>query len=172
MPFVSEDGNGREDAVSYASVQAFKDFAAYRFGVTVPDDDTQTEKALATATAWIDTNFENAFVGSRIFANQALAFPRDGFIGPDGMVRPLGWMPSQIVKATCILAVEVLKGDPLYKNADGAARQVIEDSVGPLITKYAPTNPALVTVERSFPEVRQTLAPLLRAFRNLTVCRA
>lgn len=167
---VVEDGNGLPNANSYASVQDFKDFADLRVGVQVPADDVLV-KSLATATAWIDSNFANAFIGGHVFANQALEFPRSGFVDGEGYERPMGWMPPQLKKAVCILAVECNKGDPLYKNADGAARVLIEDSVGPLITKYAAQNPNAITQERSFPEVVATLRPLMRGFGSLTVDR-
>ncbi len=168
---VVEDGNGLADANSYASVEDFKDFADLRVGVQVPADDKVIERSLATATAWIDSNFANAFKGAQVFATQALEFPRNGFIDGEGFERPMGWMPPQLKKAVCILAVECNKGDPLYKNADGAARVVIEDSVGPLITKYAAQAPNAITQEREFPEVVATLRPLMRGFGTLRVDR-
>lgn len=172
MGFTVEDGNGLAAANSYATVQDFKDFAEFRVGVTVPDNDTDIQKALVTASSWIDTNFENAFKGYRAYTLQALAFPRAGLIGDDGTELPVGFMPAVLRKAVCILAVEALKGDPLYTNASGAARVMIEDSIGPIIRKYAPQDPTALTVERQFPEVRATLAPLLRGFGALLVSRA
>jgi hypothetical protein len=170
MPFIVEDGNGIEDARSYASVAQWKDFASLRVGVTIPADDTDIEKALVTASEWIDSNFAKSFIGSRAFPKQALEFPRTGFTDSAGYAIPNA-MPPQLVKAVCILAAEAVKGDPLYKNADGAARQIVEDSIGPIVKKYAPNNPSAMVVERQFPEVRQTLAPLLRSFGMLRVDR-
>lgn len=172
MAFTLEDGNGLASANSYASVEEYKDFASLRVGASIPADDADIEKALATATSWIDTNFETSFRGYRQFTIQALAFPRAGLIGDDGVELPLGYMPPALIKATCILAAEAAKGDPLYTNASGAARVITEDSIGPIVKKYAPQSPEAMTMERQFPEVRSTLAPLLRGFSALTVSRA
>lgn len=168
--FVTEDGAGHADANSYASVEDFRDFAQFRIGVTVPDDDLTIQKALVTATGWIDTNFASLFLGYQSTNGQALAWPRGGFTGPDGYDYGLQYVAPQVVKATCILACECLKGDPLYKNADGAARQIIDASVGPIIKKYNPVKPSEMTIERQFPEVRATLAPVTR-FNSLRVSR-
>jgi hypothetical protein len=170
MPFVVENGTGLEDARSYASVQDLRDFAEFRVGVTLPDDDVTCEKALVTASEWIDSNFANRFRGARAFVQQRMEFPRSGYIDINGQAIQAA-MPIQLSKATCLLAIEAAKGNPLYNNADGSKGAVIEDSVGPLITKYAPGNPATLTQERQFPEVQATLAPLLRGFGMLTVCR-
>jgi hypothetical protein len=172
MGFNVEDGNGLANANSYASVQDYKDFAAYRAGFIIPTDDMDIMKALVTATGWIDTNFAMRFKGLPAFADQGLAHPRIGVVGPDGMQLPLGYMPPQLKKATCILAGSCVGGDPLYKNADGAARVIIEDSVGPLIKKYAAQAPTAITLERQFPEVQATLDPLLRTFGSLRIERA
>lgn len=171
MAFVVEDGNGREDARSYASVDNFKDFASLRTGVTVPNDDVTIQKALVTASDWIDSNFEGSFIGERSFPIQALAFPRTGFTDGNGYAIPNA-LPKVLIKAVCILAVEALNGKPLYNNTDASqSRQIVEDSIGPLITKYAANSPATLVQERQFPEVQATLRPLLRGIGMLRVDR-
>lgn len=168
--FKAETGQGLEDANSYASVQQFKDWASLRPRVTVPDNDSDIEKALVSATDWIDANFANAFRGSQQLAMQALQWPRVGVPSPEGDVYPLGYMPPQLIKATCILAVEALNG-ALWTNVSGAAPQVIEDTVGPITTKYNPLKPADMAVQRNFDEVRSTLMPLCRGFSIMSVTR-
>lgn len=168
--FKAETGQGLEDANSYASVQDFKDWAALRPRVTVPENDSDIEKALVAATDWIDGNFARFFKGSQQLAMQALQWPRSGIPSPDGNIYPLGYMPPQLIKATCTLAVEALTG-ALWTNMSGATLQVIEKTTGPLTTKYNPVKPADMVVQRNFDEVRAMLSPLCKGFAIMSVSR-
>jgi hypothetical protein len=171
MAFVVEDGSGREDARSYASVDTFKDFAEFRVGVTVPADETVIQKGLVTASEWIDSNFANSFKGGRSFPKQNMEFPRTGFVDSTGYAIPNA-MPNALIKAVCILAIEAMAGKPLYNNNDPSQKQsIVEDSIGPLVTKYSPQSPGSLVQERQFPEVQATLRPLLKGFGMLRVDR-
>ena len=167
---VQETGQGLENANSYASVQQVKDYCSIRRIDIIGKSDDEIAGAAIVGTDWIDANFSRQVTGSQQFTVQALQWPRTGLVDGAGVLRPLGYMPPQVIKATCILAVEALKGT-LWTNVSPSNPQIIEDTTGPLTTKYNPINPRDMVVQRNFDEVRATLAPLLRSFGLLTVTR-
>jgi hypothetical protein len=104
MPFQHEDGTGRENAVSFASVLFYETYLADR-GLTHGSRLTK-EQALVTATDWISDQFAEEWRGVPLIANQGLSWPRAGIVNPvTGSEYELPWMPAQLVKATCELAL-------------------------------------------------------------------
>lgn len=169
MAFVAEDGNGLEDAVSYVSLQAFKTYAEDR-GITLSGDDAALQGALIASTDWISSNFSEEWKGFPSFAQQALDWPRMG-IEANGVVQGLDYMPPQLIKATCALAVEALKGE-LWNNQTGTGQQVIEKTIDTITTKYNPVKPSEMVQQRNFDNVRAMLSPLVRGwFGQLRVSR-
>lgn len=170
MSFTVETGQGLETANAYVSVSDFKAYCELRGIDLGGKTDTQIEGAIVAATDWIDANFSNNLLGSPAFVQQALLFPRSGLLDPTGSQRPLGYMPPQLAKATCILGIEALNGK-LWTNVSGAAPQIIEDTIGPITTKYNPVKPADMVVQLNFDEARAAMAPLLRKFNQISVSR-
>lgn len=160
MPFQHEDGTGREDAVSFASVPFYDDYLDSR-GLTHGDRLTK-EQALVTATDWISDEFGEEWRGVPLIANQGLSWPRSGIVNATtGMEYELPWMPLQLLRATCELAL-IASTSELRNNTSPAQRQVIEKTLpGPVTTKYNPINPNVLTQSRNFPQIRMALAPIL-----------
>lgn len=171
MAFEVETGQGLETANAYASVQDFKDYCSLRAIPLGDKSDDDLQAAIVKATDWIDNNYANSLLGYRSFGQQALEFPRTGLPpGSNGQQRPLGYMPPQLIKATCIVALEALNG-ALYVNVSGASPQVTEETIGPITTKYNPINPNDVTAQRNFDEARQAMSSLVRNWGLLQVSR-
>jgi hypothetical protein len=172
MPFVFEDGTGKVDAVSFASVQHLRDYSAAR-GLTVTADDTAAQGLLVLATDWIVANFAEEWPGYLLFVNQGLPWPRAGIIDPATGYEYAGpWMPRELIKATCALAMEAQAG-ALWNRAAPNTPQVIERTVGPITTKYNPLNPSDIVLQRNFDEVRTILSPILtRTGFGITIGRA
>lgn len=169
MAFVAEDGNGQEAATSYVSLDAFKAYAQDR-GITLSSDDAALQGALVAATDWISANFAEVWKGFPSFAQQALDWPRAG-IEANGTVQSLDYMPPQLIKATCALAIEALKGE-LWNNQTGNGQQVIEKTIDTITTKYNPVKPAEMVQQRNFDNVRAMLSPLCHGwFGQLRVTR-
>lgn len=169
MAFVAEDGNGQEAATSYVSLEAFKAYAEDR-GITLSGDDAALQGALVAATDWISSNFAEEWKGFPSFGQQALDWPRAG-IEANGVVQGLDYMPPQLIKATCALAVEALKGE-LWNNVSGTGQQVIEKTIDSITTKYNPLKPTERVVQRNFDNVRAMLSPLVRGtFGQMRVSR-
>lgn len=126
MSLIVEDGTGKPDADSYVNVE---DCQAYATSHSLVFDGTPTEMeaALRNATIYLDTKY--VFRGERVTDEQALEWPRT-----------TANLPRQLVFACCELAVRARMA-PLWRDVDPSA-QVIEDTIGPLTTKFASPEPA------------------------------
>lgn len=112
-----EDGSGIAGANSYASVadadgyaEAHVDGAAWIAAITA-----NKERALVMATRLLD--FAMNWKGTRVNANQALAWPRDDFEF-DGLIYDPEPLPSGLIFATCELARILLASGDITKKSD------------------------------------------------------
>src|SRR5688572_12267975 len=111
MPLVliKEDGTGKVDANSYASVadgDAYYDGHLYATAWTAATL-ANKEKALVFATRLIDAEYQ--FAGWKSHESQALQWPRGSCLDPDGTEDlPSDAVPKAVVDATCELARELL----------------------------------------------------------------
>lgn len=135
-----EDGTGKADANSYASVadgDAYHDghlYATAWTGATTANK----EKGLVMATRLIDAYM--VFGGARSTGEQALQWPRLGCLDPDQARAPWGILgssgggtfdatalPAALVAATCELARELLVAD---RTAAPLGEGLVSSSVG------------------------------------------
>lgn len=116
MALVVEDGTGKSDADSYVSLESARQLAA-KYGLTLPDDDTEAEVALRNGVVYIGLH-EAAMCGRRVSATQALSFPRSGINLYGFPVAPTT-IPAQLVQAQIIAAVEYGKGTVVRGSSDG-----------------------------------------------------
>lgn len=116
MPLVVETGQIIEGADSYVSLADARELAA-KFGMTLPADDDEAEAALRNGALYVDLQ-EPAMCGRRVSPEQSLAFPRTG-------IRLFGFdvsrtsIPSQVIRAQIIAAVEYGKGTDVRASSDG-----------------------------------------------------
>jgi hypothetical protein len=124
LTLIKEDGSGKSDANSYASVadgDAYFDGHLYASAWTAATAATKAA-ALVMATRLIDSEFQ--FSGSRSSASQALQWPRAECPDPDrGLVTlsallpvlsnnvPYDSVPAAVAQATCEMARELLIAD-------------------------------------------------------------
>ena len=124
LTLIKEDGTGKTDANSYASVadgNAYHDGHLYATAWTGATDD-QKAVALVMATRLIDAEFQ--FNGTRTNAVQSLQWPRAMCPEPDNVHVPLSVLlpipsdyveydtvPRAVVQATCEMARELLIAD-------------------------------------------------------------
>lgn len=141
MAIVVEDGSGIDGSNSYASVTDLTAYATAR-GLTIPADEAAQEVLLIQAMDAIES-LEDSFIGERTFIDaDALAWPRtdpsnivDGSLTlSNGQIVADDAIPKQLVLAQCQLAVD-LQSASFFSVTTGQV--VIEDTVGPLTTKYA-----------------------------------
>lgn len=139
MAIVVEDGTGKADAVSYATIAAVAAYAAAR-GLTFTGTDEQKEASAVLATDYIDAMF--TFIGNRNTATQALAWPRtDASDSAEGVEIPTNVVPAAVVRACCALAVEARAGTTLIANYDRGG-MVKSETVGPISVTYMDGAPA------------------------------
>lgn len=113
---VVEDGTGRPDAESYASVDYADTFWGKRGSPTFWTGATleQKEVALRAATQeGIDGLYNGMFRGQIQSQEQRLQFPRVGCYDDDGRQIASGTVPWRVLEATCLLAGEVRAGETL-----------------------------------------------------------
>lgn len=101
MPIIIEDGSGKENSNSFATVEELEVFAALR-GVTLP---SSKEALLVQAADYISFR-EPEFQGSRSKPNQALAFPRKG-LTVNCVAFPEDEIPVQVKNAQLQAALEI-----------------------------------------------------------------
>lgn len=120
MALIVESGTGLSDADSYASIADATAYAAAH-GLTFPTVEADQEIRLRRATQYLDAQY--SYKGVESTYTQALAWPRT--------VAP-GVVPREIVNACIELAC---KAGDLW--ADVSASAVVEQTVGPITTKYS-----------------------------------
>jgi len=120
------------------------------------------EAALRQASQWIDLTHVGKMLGLITSDTQSLLYPREGVYDEKGALILSTVIPELIKDATAELALLVVAGTDLYLNIEGRAnRSIIQETVGPITTKYSPkgynlnNQPALIQVER-------LLAPLMK----------
>lgn len=111
MSLIIEDGAGRADAESYASIATINAYAAARgltFAITGGTNEADAEAAARRATVWLDATYRGRFTGRRTNGRtQALEWPRieahDNQVPPDFIESDE--IPREIIDACCEAAV-------------------------------------------------------------------
>lgn len=154
MALITEDGTGKPDAESYASV-AFAD--AYHLAranlAWGPLDASAKEASLRKATDYIEAVYAGEWRGMRCTGDQALEWPRTGVPDLAGGLVAIDAIPRRLLQAACELA---LKASTTILLKDEGQRAV-EKTVGPLTIKYADDAPAATR----FQMVENLLGPYL-----------
>ena len=140
LTLVKEDGTGKNDANSYASVadaDAYHEghlYASAWTGATSPDK----EKALVMATRLIDAEYQ--FGGVRAVSGQALQWPRVSCLDPDaddelisGRYVRSNVVPRGVSDGACEMARELLVAD---RTAAPAGEGLKYENIGTTQTGY------------------------------------
>lgn len=162
MALVVEDGTGKTDAESYASVADIDAILAaiYR---TVPTEwsglsSGDKEITARDGTRYLDATYSQRWEGVRTNDTQALAFPRDGITDRDGYALDNATIPSELEEAlaeACIRSAQqgTTKLIPDHASPGSIKRKAV--SVGPLsqdITYVGGSGQA-----KTFPEITKLL---------------
>lgn len=138
VTLIVENGTGVPNANSYDTVANAIAFAANR-GITLPPDSGggQVSAWLVSGTDYLES-FANQFVGRPVSFTQALSWPRQCVeFGPDNPF-PSDEIPTQLIAALDQAVIAQFQGIVLMPTVDHSqGGYVIEDKVGPLITKYS-----------------------------------
>ena len=124
---------------------------------------TESEKA-AMIEATRELGAINAWLGYRVTTTQALAFPRDLVVNPDdptpGTYYLTTVIPQRVKDAACELAFQFLKAGTADVAAASETAGIIEETVGPLTTRWASPSEQTQGLMR-YPRVWTLIAPLL-----------
>ena len=130
---IVEDGTGKPDADSYVSLSDAKTLAA-KYGWVLPEDDGEAEAALRNGAMYIDLQEPN-MCGTRVSAQQSLAYPRTG-TSIHGFPVANNVIPSQVIQAQVAAAVEYGKGSDVRASTDGRIT-TMERVEGAVTVQYA-----------------------------------
>ncbi len=119
MTLIVEDGSGKSNADSYASVAMADEYHTKYTGSAVWFSQTETnkERFLRQATQYIDSQYRLRWKGVRSYETQALAWPRSGVVDHDGYTVDENTIPQNLIYATAYLALEAVAG-PLLVTVD------------------------------------------------------
>lgn len=156
MVLIVEDGSGVAGANSYRSLAGIREFATKRGFTLTTDDDELTAEALKCMD-YIES-YRDQYSGDKLARLQSTQWPRrnatiDGFVIPDNEIPvELGNALSQCIIETSINGVEL---NPV---TDGG--HIIEETVGPITTRWASDRGAPTGGRPIIPSVDDLLEPL------------
>lgn len=127
-------------------------------GSTCSEDE---KKWLIAATDWLRTL---GYQGYRVTDTQAQPWPRDGAPNPEGTssttVFETTVIPNGVKRGTCALAFACGRAGTTDILTLGSTAGVVEETVGPLTTRYADPSQRAQGLAQ-FPEVMRWINPLL-----------
>lgn len=108
IDFIIEDGTGKIDSTSYASIAQFLQYWE-NIGTDYSAESEDSIKGwLNAASMYIDDTYEYKGVVSK--ETQALQWPRYGVIDRNGYEIKSDYIPKEIVDATCYMAAQAKQG--------------------------------------------------------------
>lgn len=162
MALIIEDGTGKPDATSYATVAEQRVYATAR-GVELPAEDEKVEVLLTQAMDYLEAQ-RARYQGTKTHPGvQALQWPRTGVIIDCYYQLPDNVIPVELKNAQMQLGIEVFSGLSLLPSSDG--RVVKREKVDVIETEYMTGQDlgASGSLGPSFPAVDALLEPLFSA---------
>ena len=142
MSIVVEDGTGKADAQSYASLATADSYHTLRGNSDWAGTDTEKEAALVRATDWIDARLFSRWPGLRYSTTQALEWPRAEAYDQDGNDIS-STVPAALVKALCEAALIELSDARVLTNPQNENGAIISETEGGVSKTYARGAPAV-----------------------------
>lgn len=147
MALVVEDGTGKADAESFASVANFDDYCTKR-GLSTSAFATEAakEQALRKATDFMEASYRLSWKGTRVTTTQAISWPRydvvvndaPGGYGEYPHVISQSVVPAQVIQACVMLALKTPDGE-LAPDLD---QKVVREKVDVIEVEYDRNAPA------------------------------
>lgn len=154
MALVVEDGTGKADAQSYASLEDVRAYATAR-GVTLSETDADVEALIIKATDYLESL---DYIGTKNSATQALQWPRYEAPDPDfpNTYIETDELPGRLVRAQKQLVVDQVSVE-LQPVSDG--KQVVKEKVDVLEVQYSESRSSS---RPDLPLTESLLKPLLK----------
>lgn len=158
MALVVETGAGVAGANSYRTLADIRAYALAR-GVTLSPVDATLEPLALMAMDYLE-GLRARYQGSKTAATNALQWPRVN-VKIDCVDFPSDAIPVELANAQSRLCMEQHAGVVLSATRTGAF--IVEDTVGPLTTKYSDKHGGGPGTVPTMPAVEDLLAPLFAA---------
>lgn len=160
--YVVEDGSIVVGANGYASLDYIRTYAADR-GITLSaDDDALTIQALQAMDYLLQ--YSERWQGNIVDPLQPLDWPREN-VYLRGWIVGTSPLPDQLLRLQAQIVIEINNGVPLMATVGGSEserdRYIIEDTTGPLTTKWAEAVINAGSSAPSMPKVDVLLSPLV-----------
>lgn len=175
MALIVEDGTGKVDAESYASIVQYK-ARCDRMGVSYAGEtDADIEARLRQAFEHMIEAYRLRLAGSRVSTTQAGDWPRYNVPmhdGPGGSASPSyypsGAVPTEVVNANIDLAVKA-KAGPLNPDLTQAVKSIRERVEGVVDTETVYADYSMAT--KSYPAIDARLRPFFAAQGGVKLVR-
>jgi len=158
MTLLVEDGSNVAGANTYVDLAGVRAYALTR-GVTLDPNDAILEPLVHKAMDLLE-GFRSRYQGTKTTATQPLQFPRTG-LQIDCVDFDANSIPIELINAENQIIMEQHAGIDLSPTKSGAF--IIEDTVGPITTKYSDVEGPGVGKAPIMPVVEDLLAPLFVA---------
>lgn len=155
MALIVEDGTGKADANSYASLDDANGYHSLRGHTAWTGADEVKEAALVRATSYIDGQYGARWPGYRASGAQALDWPRDEAYDRDGHLQDE--VPTAVIVATIEAALIELSTAGALTEAQERGGAIVREKVGPIETEYSDVAPAQTT----YPSIKLALSRLI-----------
>lgn len=129
MSLLVEDGTGLAAAESYLSVADADSYHTLYGSTGWNGTSDEKEVALRVATQYLNAQYGQRWVGSRINSTMALHWPRHYIVDRDGYALAADAVPTQIKNATAYMALRSIQGDTLMPDT-AAAGNITSESKG------------------------------------------
>lgn len=135
MALEVEDGSGKQNSESFASVAEADAYWSNRGVASWAADTPAKEVALRKATDYLEQKYRLLWCGQRATYAQALSWPRVGVV-VDGFSVPSNLVPVEVRRATIELAKRAAVGE-LMPDAVNSSGEVIHERIGDMEVSYA-----------------------------------
>lgn len=160
VDLIIEDGSGKEDANSYATVAQIINYALAR-GVTLSDLSPPEDAITIMAIQAMDYLDGLDYLGTKTYPDtQALAWPRKG-VCANGDILPSDTVPRRLVSAQCQLCIYIANGIDIMPVANTGEAFIKREKIGPIDTEYSEAVAMELGNAPVLPAVDALLSPLL-----------
>lgn len=169
MTLVVEDGTGKADADSYASIADADAHNAEWVGSSAwsDADPVAKERALRRAARFVDSH---SFLGARSNRDQALGWPRYGLGRIDGQHVANDTVPARVKRAAMEAAIKDAQGESLLPDHDGGTIQSESSKAGGLSRSQTFARPR--QAGKTFEAVSADLRPYVAPGSSRSISRA
>lgn len=170
MAFVVEDGTGKSDATSYATVSFADDYHA-DFGnpsawTSLSTADKQANLMLATR--YVDAVYQFRWIGQKATRDQALDWPRVNAWSSEWFVLESDSIPTELQQAVAVLALKAVSDD-LLPDVDSGTTGIVRErvSAGRNAVLEDVSYSGTKAVFKTYSLAQQLLGPLLTSGNTL-----